>query len=214
MFPKRDGYAHLTAIALVVACAGESSVSSSAPGAGDAGGNAGSTASTGGGSGGSNAVGGSGAGGSGGRSHDGGTSGAPPGGKSGGAPASGGGTAQAGRGGSIDAGTGGGIGGAAAGGTGARGDSGDSTDARSDAPCVVHVCGGQFSVRQCGDCIDNDGDQLIDLDDPDCHGDPCWPGEKPCSGLYPCGESDQPPCSFWSSSLNICLTGCCYNAGP
>ena len=54
---------------------------------------------------------------------------------------------------------------------------GGTTDASSGGSdggvahaCSVTPCQGQ--VYQCGDCIDNDGDGLIDSDDPDCWG-PC-----------------------------------------
>src|SRR5438132_13609674 len=77
-----------------------------------------------------------------------------------------------------------------AGGTG--GSSGDSgviqmhdggtvvTDDGGSWTCYVTSCAGH--VLQCGDCVDNDGDGLVDSHDPECLG-PCDNTEGP--GLYP-----------------------------
>ena len=55
--------------------------------------------------------------------------------------------------------------------------------------CQITACQGK--VYQCGDCIDNDGDGLIDAGDPNCWG-PCdnneagWKGEIPGQNQAPC----------------------------
>lgn len=60
---------------------------------------------------------------------------------------------------------------------------------QSDGGCVVTQC--QAHVYQCGDCLDNDNDGLIDMYDPDCLG-PCHNNEKgfdlqiPGGGNAPC----------------------------
>jgi len=54
--------------------------------------------------------------------------------------------------------------------------------------CQVTACQGQ--PYQCGDCIDNDGDGLIDSDDPDCTG-PCDNTEDSYFGGIP-GQNNAP----------------------
>jgi hypothetical protein len=81
---------------------------------------------------------------------------------------------EAGLGGAAAAGGGAlvGGGGSAAGGSAAASDGG-VTDAASGCPwsqCTMRACNGM--VLQCGDCFDNDGDGLLDGQDPDCLG-PC-----------------------------------------
>ena len=57
--------------------------------------------------------------------------------------------------------------------------------------CQVTPCQGR--IYQCGDCLDNDGDHLVDSDDPDCTG-PCDDSETsygsglPGSGTAPCKQ--------------------------
>ncbi len=67
-------------------------------------------------------------------------------------------------------GDGGGLDGAT--GDGATGDGGGMDGATGDGGggCTIIMC--QAHIRECGDCMDNDGDGLIDQDDPDCLG-PC-----------------------------------------
>jgi hypothetical protein len=97
-------------------------------------------------------------------------------------------------------------------------DASDASDAdatedaasEADTTCVVTVCEDAGVVRHCGDCIDNDGDGLVDLDDPDCLGDPCHLGEwwcpgEPGWGPLPCGLPDLPQCP----SGAFCMLGCC-----
>jgi hypothetical protein len=117
---------------------------------------------------------------------------------------------------------------ASAGSGGARDAGPDSADADADAgadavedagdeadtTCVVTMCEDAGVVRHCGDCIDNDGDGLVDLDDPDCLGDPCHLGELWCPsqgslGPIPCGLPDQPQCP----SEAFCTLGCCIWQG-
>lgn len=54
--------------------------------------------------------------------------------------------------------------------------------------CQVTLCQGQ--TYQCGDCVDNDGDHLIDSDDPDCTG-PCDNTEDSYYGGIP-GQNNAP----------------------
>jgi hypothetical protein len=73
--------------------------------------------------------------------------------------------------------------------------SGESTGENASAddggpkPCVITSCQGK--IWECGDCVDNDGDGLIDAGDPDCWG-PCdnneagWKGEIPGQNQAPC----------------------------
>ncbi len=52
-------------------------------------------------------------------------------------------------------------------------DAGDaSSECGTSVPHVCHVTSCQGHVYACGDCKDNDGDGLVDMDDPDCLG-PC-----------------------------------------
>jgi hypothetical protein len=59
--------------------------------------------------------------------------------------------------------------------------------------CVPTNCQGK--VYECSDCIDNDGDGMIDMQDPECWG-PCdnnemgWKAEIPGSGPWPCFKVD------------------------
>src|SRR5947207_1649807 len=50
------------------------------------------------------------------------------------------------------------------------------------AGCVIKHC--QSHVFECGDCVDNDGDGLIDDQDPDCLG-PCDNSENNYYGNIP-----------------------------
>ena len=64
---------------------------------------------------------------------------------------------------------------------------GDPTD---PGPCQVATCQGH--TYECGDCIDNDGDGLIDAADPSCWG-PCDNNEAGWKGEVP-GQQNQPTC--------------------
>jgi hypothetical protein len=64
---------------------------------------------------------------------------------------------------------------------------GDPTD---PGPCQVATCQGH--TYQCGDCIDNDGDGLIDAADPGCWG-PCDNNEAGWKGEVP-GQQNQSTC--------------------
>jgi hypothetical protein len=75
-----------------------------------------------------------------------------------------------------EAGGGGVAGGGEAGGGGVAGGVVDA------GPCVPLTCQGK--IYQCGDCIDNDGDGKIDMDDPDCLG-PCHNAEDTFYGSIP-----------------------------
>jgi hypothetical protein len=64
---------------------------------------------------------------------------------------------------------------------------GDKVEVGSDQPalggtCVVTQCGSK--VAACGDCVDNDADGLVDLDDPECLG-PCQNAEDSFFGSVP-----------------------------
>lgn len=87
-------------------------------------------------------------------------------------------------------GTGGTAGAAGAAGTGGVGGAGGA------AGCTIIECAGR--VTACGDCIDNDGDGLIDEDDPECLG-PCdnYEGEELLTGVggEP-GQQCQADCYF------------------
>jgi len=75
---------------------------------------------------------------------------------------------------------------AAAGGAGAGG-------ARTDAALSPHVCHPatcQGRIYACGDCVDNDGDGKVDMDDPDCFG-PCHNAEDTFFGSIP-GQNHDP----------------------
>jgi hypothetical protein len=62
------------------------------------------------------------------------------------------------------------------------GTTGEPVDPTEPGPCQMASCHGK--TYECGDCIDNDGDGLIDMADPGCWG-PCdnneagWKGEIP-----------------------------------
>jgi hypothetical protein len=53
-----------------------------------------------------------------------------------------------------------------------------------DAPASCHVTKCQNHVYACGDCVDNDGDGLVDMADPDCVG-PCQNAEDTFYGSIP-----------------------------
>ncbi len=96
----------------------------------------------------------------------------------------GGGAGTAGSGATMTGGNGG-TGGASTGGTSAGG----STGTAGGGPIVEAACAGK--VYECGDTIDNDGDGLIDSQDPDCLG-PCDNTENGYYGGIP-GQPG-PPC--------------------
>jgi hypothetical protein len=70
---------------------------------------------------------------------------------------------------------------------------GDPTTGDGDGdppPCVVTECAGK--VYECGDCVDNDEDGLIDTNDPNCWG-PCDNNESGFKGNIP--GQNQAPCT-------------------
>jgi len=69
------------------------------------------------------------------------------------------------------------------------GDGGVTGDASPTGGCVVTECGGH--VLACGDCLDNDGDGLIDSWDPECLG-PCDNTEGPELNAGVGGETGGP----------------------
>jgi hypothetical protein len=78
----------------------------------------------------------------------------------------------------------GGSGGNAGGGGAFGGGSGEA----ATHVCQKTTCQGQ--IYQCGDCFDNDGDHLVDSDDPDCTG-PCDNTESSYYGGIP-GQNNAP----------------------
>jgi hypothetical protein len=109
-----------------------------------------------------------------------GTGGTGVGGSGSGAGSSGSGAGSSGSGaGSSGSGAGSSGSGASSSGTGAAGGSG---------PCVPVTCQGK--TYACGDCLDNDGDGLVDADDPDCLG-PCDNTEDSYFGGIP-GQNNAP----------------------
>jgi hypothetical protein len=71
----------------------------------------------------------------------------------------------------MDGAVGDGAAGDGAAGDGAAGDGAAGDGATGDGgPCVIIECQGH--IRECGNCLDDDGDGLVDQDDPDCLG-PC-----------------------------------------
>jgi hypothetical protein len=79
-----------------------------------------------------------------------------------------------------------------------------STDVSSDVssgPCVPRACAGGGGVAQCADCIDNDGDGLVDERDPECLG-PCDNTEGPVLLTGVPGESG-----------GRCRVDCYFDAG-
>jgi hypothetical protein len=75
--------------------------------------------------------------------------------------------------------------------TGTEASTGEAVDdgGGEPPPCQITACAGK--IWECGDCIDNDGDGLVDMADPDCWG-PCdnneagWKGEIPGQNQAPC----------------------------
>jgi hypothetical protein len=87
----------------------------------------------------------------------------------GGAPSTGTATAAGGAGGNFSTGSGGAASSGTMG-TASTGASMTTTTSTGSGPMSISACQGH--IYQCGDLIDNDGDGLIDSDDPDCLG-PC-----------------------------------------
>lgn len=101
-----------------------------------------------------------------------------------------------------------------AGGVGGLEDSGEDRKLDVSDSCVPLSCPNSTINNDCGDCIDNDGDGLIDAEDPHCWDYPC--GLEACSvprcpsGVQPCGFTCLPPCP---GPNGICHLGCCVNEG-
>jgi hypothetical protein len=68
------------------------------------------------------------------------------------------------------------------------GGAGGSTPGSDAGPCQIATCQGK--TYACGDCIDNDGDGLVDSQDPDCLG-PCDNTEESYFGGIP-GQNNAP----------------------
>jgi hypothetical protein len=79
-------------------------------------------------------------------------------------------------------------------------DSTGSTDPTEGGECQIATCHGK--IYECGDCIDNDGDGLIDVADPSCWG-PCDNNEEGWKGEIP-GQQDNPTCErmacYWDGN--------------
>lgn len=73
------------------------------------------------------------------------------------------------------------------GGTEATREGGNSSGAGGAAAIECHTASCQGHTYACGDCIDNDGDGAVDMDDPDCLG-PCQNAENTFFGSIP-GQS-------------------------
>lgn len=115
----------------------------------------------------------------------------------------GGGTSVTGAGGATASGTGGGT-------TGVGGADAGSADA-SDAGIIISIVKCLNQIYQCGDGIDNDGDGLIDWQDPDCLG-PCDNTEDSYYGGIP-GQSG-PACDvdcYWDSNSGSGDDDCKWN---
>jgi hypothetical protein len=116
------------------------------------------------------------------------------------------GTSSGGGSGSSAGGAGGSAGGSS--GTAGGGNAGGSTGSSSGTPVIVN-CTSQ--VYECGDTLDNDGDGLIDWQDPDCLG-PCDNTEKGLHLGIPGG--DGPDCivdCYWDSNSGAGNDGCYWN---
>lgn len=115
----------------------------------------------------------------------------------------GGGTSVTGSGGATASGTGGGA-------TGTGGMDAGGVDA-SDAGVVISIVKCLNQVYQCGDGLDNDGDGLLDWQDPDCLG-PCDNTEDSYYGGIP-GQSG-PACDvdcYWDSNSGSGDDDCRWN---
>lgn len=105
----------------------------------------------------------------------------------------------------------------------------DTAGATSDAAgqptldgstCVIRPCRGRVLV--CGNCIDDDGDGLIDAEDPDCWGEcndseSAWAGRQVCSNLScyfdrDCGLGNDEQCADLTPNGCDCY-GCCEVPG-
>jgi hypothetical protein len=121
--------------------------------------------------------------------------------------------------------TGQGGGGATSSGTGAGGNLSEGVPGGgSSSTCVVATCQGK--VYACGDCIDDDGDGLVDMQDPMCVG-PCdntedsFYGGIPGQNSSPCKEDcyfDQDSGSgndacYWSQECDPLETAPLYSPG-
>ncbi len=94
-------------------------------------------------------------------------------------------------------------------------------DAQTVSECLPVKCKGQ--PKACADCIDNDGDGLMDHEDPDCWG-PCddsettfTGGERNCPELRcyydaDCGSGNDADCALLAPNGCDCW-GCCLGPG-
>jgi hypothetical protein len=87
----------------------------------------------------------------------------------------------------------GGAGGGAAGAAGTAASAGFSGGAGTAGAggCAVNTCQGH--TYECGDCLDNDSDGLVDMADPDCLG-PCHNNERGYDPKIPGGSGPQGNC--------------------
>jgi hypothetical protein len=81
------------------------------------------------------------------------------------------------------------------------GDTGEPVDPTGGPiGCQMATCHGK--IYECGDCVDNDGDGLIDMADPGCWG-PCDNNEAGWKGEIP-GQQDNPTCErmtcYWDGN--------------
>lgn len=85
----------------------------------------------------------------------------------------------------------------AAGGSSAKGGSAGSAGSAGAGPCKIVRCESNKAPYKCGDCIDNDGDNRVDAEDPECTG-PCDDDEQYFYGGLPSqsGGSCRRDCYF------------------
>jgi hypothetical protein len=98
---------------------------------------------------------------------------------------------------------------AAAGGVSASGGAAAAGGTVDGGPCVPLTCQGK--TYQCGDCIDNDGDGKVDMQDPDCLG-PCHNNESSFALMIPGG--DGPACTvdcYFDQDSGAGNDKCCWD---
>src|SRR5258706_9079200 len=111
--------------------------------------------------------------------------------------------------GGVAGGTGTGASGGVAGGTGTGATGTGATGTGGNTGCVVATCQGH--VYACGNCIDDDGDGFIDMQDPDCLG-PCHNAENTYYGSIP-GQAG-PACDvdcYFDQDFGRCNDNCFWN---